>query len=74
VLLEALRGMRASWAPDERARSLEVPLEDLRALGFDGPADFAPTAREIVVREILDPLATIGIEISAADRAALLAG
>jgi hypothetical protein len=34
---------------------------------------FAPVAREVVVRDILDPLASIGIAISDEERASLLA-
>jgi hypothetical protein len=51
----------------------ELPEDDLRALGWLTPARFAPVAREVAVRDILDPLATIGITISAEDRSALLA-
>ena len=35
------------------------------------PLRFTEVAREVVVRDILDPLATIGISISDADRAGL---
>jgi hypothetical protein len=47
--------------------------DDLCALGWLSPARFAPVAREVVVRDILDPLATIGIAVSAEQRSALLA-
>ncbi len=49
------------------------PDDDLRALGWLGPAQFAPVAKEVVVRDILDPLATIGIAITADERVELLA-
>jgi hypothetical protein len=51
-----------------------VPYEDeLRALGWLPPARFAEVARDVVVRDILDPLETIGIAITKDERAALLA-
>ena len=50
-----------------------LPAEDLRALGWLTPAAFGPVARDVVVRDILDPLATIGIVLSAEERAGLLA-
>jgi hypothetical protein len=46
---------------------------DLRALGWLPPVRFADVAREVVVRDILDPLETIGITITKEERAALLA-
>ena len=49
------------------------PTTICRALGWLGPAQFAPVAKEVVVRDILDPLATIGIAITPEERAALLA-
>jgi hypothetical protein len=48
-----------------------APTSDLNALGWLGAAAFAPVAREVVVRDVLDPLATIGIVIPAEQRAAL---
>ena len=45
---------------------------ELHALGWLGPARFGIVAKEVVVRDILDPLATIGISISESDRAELL--
>lgn len=50
-----------------------LPAAELVALGWLGPASFAPVAKEVVVRDILDPLATIGIAISPEERAELLA-
>jgi hypothetical protein len=51
-----------------------APYEDeLRALGWLPPARFAEVAREVVTRDILDPLETIGIAITREERAALLA-
>ncbi|HTB77830.1 MAG TPA: hypothetical protein VK762_31510, partial [Polyangiaceae bacterium] len=49
------------------------PVEDLEALGWLLPAKFAPVAKEVVVRDILDPLETIGIAITPEERADLLA-
>jgi hypothetical protein len=75
VLLAALRALSPFWkAPVTRS---EAPArwseDDLKALGWLGPAKFAPIAREVVVRDILDPLETIGIVIGREERAELLA-
>jgi hypothetical protein len=75
VLLAALRGLAPFWK--SRAARTEAPPpwpeEDLKALGWLGVAKFAPIAKEVVVRDILDPLETIGIAITAEERADLLA-
>jgi hypothetical protein len=76
AMLATLRGIAPFW----KARSAKgegksaPPEDDLRALGWLSPAHFAPVAREVVERDILDPLATIGITISPEERAVLLAG
>jgi hypothetical protein len=74
VMLAALKGFAPFW----RARPTTnvaptLPEDDLHALGWLSPARFGPVAREVTVRDILDPLATIGITITAEERAALLA-
>jgi hypothetical protein len=73
VLLRTLTGIKFFWNPDERARRAKIPVRDLRALGWLEPLRFAGVARDVVVREILDPLATIGIVISEQERADLFA-
>jgi hypothetical protein len=83
VLLAALKEFSPFWrAPSATAAvpgsgaapaSKAIVEEDLQALGWLAPARFAPVAREVVVRDILDPLATLGISIPDAERAALLA-
>ncbi|HLK40429.1 MAG TPA: hypothetical protein VKU41_26940 [Polyangiaceae bacterium] len=86
VLLRALQGLAPFWrARSQQATSATSqitaatdpsphgPPEDLAALGWLGPARFAPVARDVVVRDILDPLATIGIAIPDDERAKLLA-
>ncbi|MBV9948500.1 MAG: hypothetical protein JOZ69_16740 [Myxococcales bacterium] len=75
VLLSSLREYRPFWKERRPAAdtSPAPPEEDLHALGWLGPAQFAGVAREVVVRDILDPLATIGITVSEEDRAALFA-
>jgi hypothetical protein len=74
VLLASLRELSPFWK--SRVSRSEAPPpwseDDLRALGWLGPARFAPIAREVVVRDILDPLETIGIAITAEERAELL--
>jgi hypothetical protein len=74
VLLVALKGLAPFWRPSAAARARsETAPDDLQALGWLGAGRFAPVAREVVVRDILDPLASIGIVISPEERAALLA-
>jgi hypothetical protein len=74
VLLAALRELSPFWK--SRAAQAELPAgwpeEDLIALGWFRPSRFAPIAKEVVVRDILDPLETIGICIRPEDRIDLL--
>ena len=75
VLFGSLKALSPFWT-SRAAKSTAPPPwpeADLRALGWLGPARFAPVAREVVVRDILDPLETIGIAITPAERAELLA-
>ena len=73
MLLSALRGLTAFWKnKSSKPRAQQWKDEELSALGWLGPVRFAGVAKEVVVRDILDPLATIGITISAEDRADLL--
>jgi len=76
VLLSAIEGLAPFWrAPvNPGAPRSNLPSSDLRALGWLTPAEFGPIARDVVVREILDPLETIGIRISAEERGRLLGG
>jgi hypothetical protein len=74
-----LHSSLATLAPFWKSRSAKlgpkvpVPPADLQALGWLGPVRFAPIAKEVVVRDILDPLETIGIAITKAEREELLA-
>jgi hypothetical protein len=75
ILLDSLRALSAFWK-SKAARSDDPPPwpeEELKALGWLGPAQFAPVARDVVVRDILDPLETIGIVVPKEERDALLA-
>jgi hypothetical protein len=75
ILLGSLQGLASFWK-SRSARSQAPPPwpeDELNELGWLGPARFAPVAREVVVRDILDPLETIGIAISREERDALLA-
>ncbi len=74
VLLGALRALAPFWtSPVARdATPPPWPEEDLQALGWLGPSKFAAVAKEVVVRDILDPLETIGIAISPEERKDLL--
>jgi hypothetical protein len=72
VLHASVRALVPFWRPARRSSRAALPPADVRALGWLGPAGFAPVARDVVVRDILDPLATIGIAIGDVERAALL--
>ena len=74
VLLHGVRGLAAFWkGPSARSdKPLPWPEDELSALGWLGPARFGIVAKDVVVRDILDPLATIGITIAESDRAELL--
>jgi hypothetical protein len=75
VLLRTLEDIQFFWKPDERVKRARLPpseATDLRALGWLEPASFAEIAREVVVRDILDPLATIGIEMTPEERSGIL--
>ncbi|MDP9148690.1 MAG: diiron oxygenase [Myxococcota bacterium] len=73
VLLDALRELDPVWKPHALSAKANLPVDALHALGWLEPARFAPVARDVVVRDILEPLARIGIVISKGDREALLA-
>jgi hypothetical protein len=74
-----LHGLLEEYSAHWRNVRSPVPADapsyerDLRALGWLPPVLFADVAREVVVRDILDPLETIGITITKDERAALLA-
>jgi hypothetical protein len=71
VLLDGLRALSPFWKKGAR-RPTPKPDADVQALGWLGAERFAPVAREVVVRDILDPLATIGIVVGGDERAELL--
>jgi hypothetical protein len=77
MLLAALQGLTPFWKLKRKPARADKPAlwkdEELNALGWLSPAPFAAVAKEVVIRDILDPLATIGIVISADERAELLA-
>jgi hypothetical protein len=72
VMLSALRSLRPFWKLRPKTATTALPADDLHALGWLGVERFAPVARDVVVKDILEPLATIGITLSADDRAELL--
>jgi hypothetical protein len=75
VLLSALKPLSPFWKGSgllAAAARPPLPERDLCALGWLGPVRFAPVAREVVVRDILDPLVTVGIAIPQEERALLL--
>jgi hypothetical protein len=75
VVLAALKTFAPFWKqrPRKEEPRPSPPEDDFHALGWLTPAQFAPVARDVIVRDILDPLATIGIAVSPEDRASLLA-
>jgi hypothetical protein len=73
VLGSAVRTLSPFWT-SARARGEKGPAfpeSQLAVLGWPGPTRFAPVARDVVVRDIVEPLATIGILLPAEDRALL---
>ncbi len=75
VLLGSLKAFSPFWRSGAARSDAPPPWpeDDLRALGWLGPAGFAPVAKEVIVRDILDPLENIGIAITPMERAELLA-
>jgi hypothetical protein len=67
VLGDVLNRIKPMWTIPTQMPA-EPPSPDTRALGWLEPTRFAEVAREVVVRDILDPLATIGIEITKEQR------
>jgi hypothetical protein len=73
VLTRTLKLMRPYWKRTASAAAKpEPPSGDLIALGWLTKPRFAEVAREVVERDIVDPLATIGITLTPEDRAAIL--
>jgi hypothetical protein len=70
VLRDVLNRIKPMWTPSTQARAQPL-CPDTRALGWLEPARFAGVAREVVICDILDPLATIGIEITKEERESL---
>ena len=73
VLLSGLQELRPFWKPPATTPTTALPEDDMHALGWLGFERFAPVARDVVIRDILDPLVAIGIVVSDDERAALLA-
>lgn len=72
VLAQALGSMRSFWKRPPGARAApEPPADDLAALGWMGRTPFAAVAREVALRDIVEPLATIGITLTPEEHAAL---
>ncbi len=72
VLFQSLCALSPFWKVPGRTPTTGLSSADLQALGWLGTARFAPVAREVVIRDILDPLASIGIAVSDEERAELL--
>jgi hypothetical protein len=76
VLLQALRAFAPFWRAPPRTREQPYSANyagDLAALGWLSRTRFGAVARDVVVRDILDPLAAIGITITPEEREELLA-
>jgi hypothetical protein len=74
ILHGSLKAFASYWKSPSARREGPPPWpeDELMALGWLGPADFAAVAKEVVVRDILDPLETIGIAITKEERAEIL--
>jgi hypothetical protein len=73
VLFANLQTLAPFWKSRKNAELSPLPFaNDLMALGWLGAEKFAPVARDVVVRDILDPLATIGIMLSDQERDELM--
>jgi hypothetical protein len=68
VLRDVLNRIKPMWTLSTKEAATQPPSADTRALGWLEPSRFAEVAREVVIRDILDPLATIGIEITKQER------
>ncbi len=72
VLHVGLKGVVPFWKPRTPfAATQAYPAEHLEALGWLGPAVFAPVAREVVLRDIVEPLRAIGITLTEEEHAEL---
>ncbi len=74
VMLASLQGLAPFWK-SRAARGGGTPAwseGDLQALGWLGPSRFALVAKDVVVRDVLDPLEIIGIAMTPSERAELL--
>jgi hypothetical protein len=73
VLARTLGAMRGFWKRSAAAEAQpEPPADDLIALGWMQRTRFATVAREVVVRDIVEPLAAIGITLTREEREELL--
>ena len=64
VLGAAVRSLAPFWNRSPAAvKRPDPPADDLRALGWLTPASFGPIARDVVERDIVEPLKGIGIEM-----------
>lgn len=68
ILAASLRAFMPFWRlRPAKGRVTELGAserDDLQALGWLGPSRFAPIARDVVLRDIVGPLATIGIALT----------
>jgi hypothetical protein len=72
VMAKMLGMLRPFWKRPAKAAAIpDPPADDLAAMGWMGRAPFATVAQEVVLRDIVEPLATIGIALTAEERAHL---
>lgn len=73
VLAQALAVRKATFEdPTPAVAAAEPDADELAALGWLTPTTFARVARDVLVRDVLDPLATVGITLTPEERASLL--
>ena len=68
VLFSSLDALAPFW---KNERPPAPPDDELRALGWLETATFARVAREVALRDVVEPLATIGIALTEPERGAL---
>jgi hypothetical protein len=78
VAVRTLEGLARYWRHAPSAVTDGVTeegyrVEDIHALGWLESSRYVPLAREVVTRDVLEPLARIGVVVAEDDRARLLA-
>ena len=75
VLFDAVKGLAPFWKSPQKkpTAASSATLDELQALGWMPRAQFAEVAREVVLRDIVEPLATVGITLTKEEHEELFA-